>query len=901
MIKKAIYALVSVLAIGLNAQNNYTQYVNPFVGTDGHGHTFPGATTPYAMVQLSPDTRIDGSWDGCSGYHYSDSIIYGFSHTHLSGTGCSDYGDIAFMPTFVNKAIEPIWNLDKLSYTFSHKNEKASPGYYSVKLDNGILVELTSTARVGLQKYTYSQDGYAWITLDLKHRDILLEGKITQIDKHTFSGLRRSEAWAVDQLLFYYFQVSRDADQIQLTKDSSGQTKINLGFQVKKGESILVKTALSAVDEKGAQNNLEEELAHWDFKKVKDEANNAWNLELNRIKVYGGSLVEKKNFYTALYHCMMHPNVLNDVDGRYMGRDKMIHVAEGFNYYSVFSLWDTYRALHPLLNIIDKKRSHDFIMTFNAQYQEGGRFPMWELWGNETNCMIGFHSVSGYLSAEDESESVSKTLEYSYNMHCASSIASFLGKYEDAQKYQVYAEAWRNIRNVNTGFMTPRVNGGWLPDFDPKQVNNHFTEANAWQYTFAVQHNLEAIYDLNLLSKLFNTDSKTTGREQADITGLIGQYAHGNEPSHHFAYLFNNIDSTYKYVKRICRDFYKPTPDGLCGNEDCGQMSAWYVFSAMGFYPANPSEHKMVYGNMLFDSVRFVQGDGSAVIYKNKKPKSSEDLLKSSSIKYFGNSKAYYFGYDQFRISEEWVRNALSAPVIHSAGEVFRDTIMVRISSNNKAEMGDKIYYTLDGSEPTSKSLLYVDGQVLKISQSCLLKAKSFLSEQLSSPIAMARFHRYYNDYSIQYNCTYNKQYTAGGDKGLIDGLIGDVDWRKGRWQGYQSQDFEVVIDLKKAMFFDTVKIGFLQDKRSWIFLPDKISVYGSEDSVHFEELNIGDYLLDERDMTVGRYPMVFSGFKKTTPYRYLKVFVKNYGKLPAWHPGAGGDAFIFVDEIEIK
>jgi hypothetical protein len=330
-------------------------------------------------------------------------------------------------------------------------------------------------------------------------------------------------------------------------------------------------------------------------------------------------------------------------------------------------------------------------------------------------------------------------------------------------------------------------------------------------------------------------------------------------------------------------------------------MSAWYVFSAMGFYPANPSELKMVYGNMLFDSVRFVQGDGSAVIYKNKKPKSSEDLVKSSSIKYFGNSKAYYFGYDQFRMSEEWTHNGLSAPVIHSAGEVFRDTMLVRLSSNNKAELGDKIYYTLDGSEPTSKSLLYVDGQVLKISQSCLLKAKSILSEQLSSPIAMARFQRYYNDYSIQYNCTYNKQYTAGGDKGLIDGLIGDVDWRKGRWQGYQSQDFEVVIDLKKPVFFDTIKIGFLQDKRSWIFLPDKISVYGSEDSVHFEELNIGDYLLDERDLTVGRYPMVFSGFKKTTPYRYLKVFVKNYGKIPAWHPGAGGDAFIFVDEIEIK
>jgi predicted alpha-1,2-mannosidase len=948
MIKKAICALLSVVAIGLNAQNNYTQYVNPFVGTDGHGHTFPGATTPYAMVQLSPDTRIDGSWDGCSGYHYSDSIIYGFSHTHLSGTGCSDYGDIAFMPTFVNKAIEPIWSLDKLSYSFSHKNEKASPGYYSVKLNNGILVELTSTARVGLQKYTYFQNGYAWITLDLKHRDILLEGKITQIDKHTFSGLRRSEAWAVDQLLYYYFQVSRDADQIHITKDSNGQTKINLGFQVKKGESIMLKTALSTVDEKGAQNNLEKELNHWDFKKVKAEANKAWNLELNRIKVYGGSLVEKKNFYTALYHCMMHPNVLNDVDGRYMGRDKKVHVADGFNYYSVFSLWDTYRALHPLLNMIDKNRSHDFIMTFKAQYEQSRRLPMWELWGNETNCMIGFHSVSviwnayinnvitkqeladiypavyaeamnnrsgldkfrakGFLSIEDESESVSKTLEYAFNMHCVARMAYRLGKLEDGQKFEQYSQAWKHLKDVNTGFMVPRSNGGWIKDYDPTQVNNHFTEANAWQYTFAVQHENGAVFgNYNLLSKLFNTSSKTTGREQADITGLIGQYAHGNEPSHHVTYLFNDIDSTQKYVKRICDEFYHPTPNGLIGNEDCGQMSAWYVFSAMGFYPADPSTKTLIFGNMLFDSVRFVQDDGSAVIHKNLTKSSvlnNRPFVRSNDC--ILGEEVYYWGYDFPRdVAIGTEQNCLiSAPVIHSNAEVFKGTQKITITSNNSytnSSFDSKFYYTLDGSDPDKNAKEYIKGDTLIISQSCLLKVIEIDARGCVSKPAVARFYQYYNDYSIQYNCTYNKQYTAGGDKGLIDGLIGDVDWRKGRWQGYQSQDFEVVIDLKKPMLFDTIKIGFLQDKRSWIFLPDWISVYGSEDSVHFEELNTGDYMLDERDLTVGRYPIVFSGFKKSTPYRYLKVFVKNYGKLPAWHPGAGGDAFIFVDEIEVK
>ncbi len=955
------FVAVFCFCSSLIAQNNYTQYVKPFVGTGGHGHTFPGATLPFAMVQLSPDTRIDGSWDGCSGYHYSDTVIYGFSHTHLSGTGCSDYGDINFMPTFVSKPIVHIASEGKLFYTFNHKSESASPGYYTVTLNNGIKVELSATTRVGIQKYTYKQKGYAWITLDLNHRDQLIEGLITEIDKQTFSGYRRSKAWAEDQLVYFYTKVNKIADKVNIRKDSTGKYVMHLGYWVNAGESILVKTSISSVDENGAKNNLESELPHWDFNKVKSDANKTWNIELNRIKVYGGTLIEKQNFYTALYHCMIHPNIMNDVDGRYRGRDKQVHKADGFNYYTVFSLWDTYRALHPLLNIIDKKRSHDFIMTFKAQYEQSGRMPMWELWGNETNCMIGFHSVSviwnaylqnviskkeleeiypavyaeamnnrtgldkfrekGFLSIEDESESVSKTLEYAFNMHCVAKIAMELMNAEiegcqralqlmdEVQMFTEYANAWKNLKDVNTGFMVPRSNGGWIKEYDPSQVNNHFTEANAWQYTFAVQHERGAIFgNYRLLSRLFNTNPKTSGREQADITGLIGQYAHGNEPSHHVAYLFNNLDSTQRYVKRICKDFYKPTPDGLIGNEDCGQMSAWYVFSAMGFYPANPASKEMIFGNMLFDSVRFVQGDGTAVIHKIfKDPDYAINYGRMSLIRDFGKEKEYHFGYDYlYDVGMDNIGNKIiSAPIIHSASEVFKGTQKVAISSNTDygtSRIMSKFYYTLDGTEPTVNSMEYFGGDSLIIGQSCLLKAIEVDFKGHVSKPAIARFYQYSNDYSVTYNCVYNKQYTAGGNNGLIDGLKGDVDWRKGRWQGFQGQNFEVIIDLQKVTAIDTVIIGFLEDRRSWIFMPNEVLVYGSNDGVKFDFMTSTSDINDpkDKDLDTQRKSLEFD-LNVKYQYRYIKVKAINYGKLPAWHPGAGGDAFIFVDEIEVK
>lgn len=922
------------------------------IGTGGHGHTFPGATLPFAMVQLSPDTRIDGSWDGCSGYHYSDSIIYGFSHTHLSGTGCSDYGDIAFMPEI--RPLDLSWgNLpnNKIELAFSHKNEISKAGYYSVKLDNGIKVELTSTLRVGIQQYTYSQNGYAHITLNLRHRDELLEGKIIQINKHAFSGLRRSKAWAENQLVYYYFEVSRDADEIIISKNENGETKVNLVYKVKSGDKILVKAALSSVDENGAKANMDKELNHWNFEKVKQDANKAWNKELNKIKVYGGTKDEKVNFYTALYHCMIHPNIMNDADGRYMGRDKQIHKADSFNYYTVFSLWDTYRALHPLLNIIDKKRSHDFIKTFQAQYEQSGRLPMWELWGNETNCMIGFHSVSvildaynkgvisieelksiypavkaeamsnrfgldkfrekGFLSVEDESESVSKTLEYSYDMSCASTIAFLTSNKDDGEYFKKLSGSWRNVYNVETGFMQPRKNGGWLEPFDPRQVNNHYTEANAWQYSFAVPHEYWRIHDRAKVSKIFNTDSKTTGREQSDITGMIGQYAQGNEPSHHIPYLFGNIDSSAKYVKKICKTYYKPTVDGLCGNEDCGQMSAWYVFSAMGFYPVNPTSDKFIFGNMLFDSVRFTNGSVSSIIYRNKKPEMHwyGEYQNSNEFIFWKESEEFYYGYEHEYLSngsEEKIQ--LSSPIIESSSEVFKEKTTVTLKSNNLKNLysyypakqpNGAIYYTLNLDEPTLQSYKYNDSNKIEINKNTVIKAIYITDSGIISPTSIAHFYKKPNNYSIKINSTYNPQYTADGDEGLIDGLLGETDWRKGRWQGYQGQDFEAIINLQTEKEVKNIKAGFLQDTRSWILFPISVTYWGSLDGITFNKITTLINEIPDSVLDVKRQELSHSFAPQIV--RFIKIQASNYGKLPDWHQGAGGEAFIFIDEIGIE
>jgi predicted alpha-1,2-mannosidase len=819
----------SFLFFNCFAQNTeLSKQVNPFIGTGGHGHTFPGATVPFGMVQLSPDTRVDGSWDGCSGYHYSDSIIYGFSHTHLSGTGCSDYGDIMIMPIMG----KPVFKPGKYASKFSHASEKANAGFYAVHLeDENIDVELTTSTRAGFHKYTFNTTGKVSIILDLWHRDKLLDDTIRIVNDHCIEGYRRSEAWAKDQRVFFRIEFSNKFEQSVIGKKDGEKGKAAFIFKVKKGDTILVKVSLSSVDMLGAKKNMEAEIPHWNFEQTKLEAAELWNKELKKLTVKGGSQEQQAIFYTALYHAFLQPNIYNDVDGRYLGRDFKIHKAEGFNYYTVFSLWDTYRAAHPLYNLVQPERNLDFIKTFLEQYKQSGKLPMWELSSNETECMIGYHAASimldaiskrnnkfniqeaidavlrnannskfgiptfhqqSFLAVEDESESVSKTLEYAYDDWCISNLllaglaSDTSGKnYSLSKEFQASSGGWRNLFNTQTGFIQPRRNGGWYAPFNPKEVNNHFTEANAWQYTFYVPHELEALIEAmggpakfeQKLDELFNTSSETTGREQADITGLIGQYAHGNEPSHHMAYLYNYIgkpEKTEFRINQILNTMYKNSPDGLAGNEDCGQMSAWYVFSSLGFYPVCPGKNEYIKGiKPLFDE-----------IYINNKK--LEDLhLNITSYNY---------------ISENQIFN--SAPIIEAAALTFRDSMQVSISGNGSLA---PIYYALKDSSGNLNWQRYKMPFFIHHTSDLFANNAENPSQFSLKSQSKAHFHKIPHHWTVSIKSVYNKQYTAGGDEGLIDGIRGYLDWRKGGWQGYQGQNFEAVIDLKEIQTVSSV------------------------------------------------------------------------------------------------
>ncbi len=965
-------------------QKNFIQYVDPFIGTGGHGHTFPGAVTPFGMVQLSPDTRIDGSWDGCSGYHNSDSVIYGFSHTHLSGTGCSDWGDILLMPMMGTHSFD-----NKIySSAFSHKNEKASAGYYSVKLDdNAIDVELTATTRVGMHRYTFNKEGEANIILDLTHRDKLLEGELIKLNDSTVEVFRKSEAWARDQRVYAYIcfskpfsgltsqtkkdkvedQTPKNAKEVKLQGD---YLKAAFTFHVKKSETILVKVALSAVDYAGAKKNMETELPLWNFEKVKKDAEALWNKELSKIEVSGSNADEIITFYTALYHCMIHPSIYSDVDHRYRGRDNQIHTAEGFDYYTVFSLWDTFRALHPLLTIIDKKRTADFINTFIKQYEQGGRLPVWELSSNETECMIGYHSVSviadaitkgvkgfdyekafeackhsalldhfglkaykekGFIETEDEAENVSRTLEYGYDDWCIAQIAKVLNKKEDYDYFMARSQGWKNVFNPETGFMQPRRNGNWVKNFDAKEVNNNFTEGNSWQYSFFTPQDVYGLIRAmggpeqfeKKLDELFTTESKTSGREQVDISGLIGQYAHGNEPSHHMAYLYNYVGKPWKTQERVYQvltDFYKPAPDGLIGNEDCGQMSAWYVLSAMGFYPVCPGNTDYTIGSPLFDKVK-INMENHAPLYIIREGHGNEKFapvsLKQNALFFTINpgfdfvipgnknitSDTLYFKTPEnpsermaidLPANNSFQGSIIPCPVISTSSKVFDDSLRVEI---NPLEQGEVYYAMTASAQPDMIFKKYEHPFYISNSNSVYAYAKE---DSLKSKTIAAHYFKRPNNWSIQINSKYNPQYTADGDEGIIDGLRGNVKWRKGGWQGYQGQDFECIIDLKTEKSISKISAGFLQDQGSWILMPKEAAYYISADGKNFILAATVENTVEDKDEKV-QVKDFSASLQNAMKGRYVKVKATNYGKLPPWHDGAGDDAFIFIDEIMIE
>ncbi|WP_430399623.1 GH92 family glycosyl hydrolase [Flavobacterium sp.] len=917
---------------------DFAKHVNPFIGTGGHGHTFPGATVPYGMVQLSPDTRIDGSWDGCSGYHYSDNLIYGFSHTHLNGTGVSDYGDIMLMPTMG----KPVVDNKEYSSTFSHTNEKASAGFYSVKLDkHDIDVRLTTSTRVGFHEYTFNKDGQANIILDLNHRDKLLEGRIRVVNNKTIEVLRRSEAWAQNQYVYARIEFNVAFENIYFGKKANQNKTADIvelssatfSKQVKKGEKIQVKVSLSPTSYEGAKLNSSE-IKHWDFEKVKKDAETLWNKELSKIEVTSNDEDKLAIFYTALYHTMMQPNIAQDIDGKYRGRDNEIHIAEGFNYYTVFSLWDTFRAAHPLYTLIDKKRTSDYINTFIKQYEQGGRLPVWELASNETDCMIGYHSVSviadamakgiqgfdyekafeaskasamrdvlgleaykknGFISIDDDHESVSKTVEYAYDDWCIAQMAMLLDKKEDYDYFMKRSQSWKNLFDWETGFIRPKKNGGWDKPFDPREVNNNFTEGNAWQYTFFVPHDIQGMIDAYggndkfeaKLDEMFNSESKTTGREQVDVTGLIGQYAHGNEPSHHMAYLYNYVgkpEKTNEKVKYILDNFYTNTPDGLIGNEDCGQMSAWYVLSSMGIYQVTPGEdYWQTTTNPYFENVKVAKEDG-------RKAFVSLPYDRTGFLNQEGRET----------VKKEQFKSIIPVPVIQAESKSFKDKMTIQI--HHLKQFDQKVFYRiLDDSKVIPPFIPY--SEAFEISKSS--KIEAYIEEMAGgkpprSNTISAQFFKKPNNYTIDIKSKFNSQYHAGGAEGLIDGIFGNENWRKGEWQGYQNQDFEAVIDLKETKIISKISSNYLQDTRSWILMPTKVEYHISEDNIKFTKVGTVENSVDpkEYETVIKSFDLKFTAQKA----RYVKVIATNFGKLPEWHQGfpSNGDAFIFIDEVSV-
>ncbi|RZJ72484.1 GH92 family glycosyl hydrolase [Flavobacterium sp.] len=916
-----------------------SKHVNPLIGTGGHGHTFPGATAPFGMVQLSPDTRIDGSWDGCGGYHYSDSVIYGFSHTHLSGTGVSDYGDFMLMPTMG----EPSTSFEHYSSKFSHKNEKVSAGYYAVKLDKfGIDVQLTASTRVGFHEYKFPKSGQANVILDLNHRDQLLMGEVRIIDAKTIEVYRNSAAWATDQKIWARIEFDHEMKITKIENNAFAPAKptdkmiagslLRLAFSsdVKKGETIKVKVALSPTGFEGARKNMSE-IPGWDFKKVRKDVEKLWDKELSKITVSEKDKDKLAVFYTALYHTMIQPNIAQDIDGKYRGRDDEVHQADGFDYYTVFSLWDTFRGAHPLYTLIDNKRTSDFINTFLKQYEQGGRLPVWEFASNETDCMIGYHSVSvmadamakgikgfdyekafeaakhsamldhlglsaykkqGFISMDDEHESVSKTLEYAYDDWCIAQMAKILGKEQDYAYFMKRSQNWKNVFDPETKHMRPKKNGGWDKPFDPREVNNNFTEGNSWQYSFFVPHDIAGMIEAyggkadfeKKLDEMFSAPSETTGREQADITGLIGQYAHGNEPSHHMVYLYNSIgkpEKAQEKVKFILENFYKNSSDGLIGNEDCGQMSAWYVLSSLGLYDVTPAGDAWTLTTSAYE-VATVKLENCSEVKMGKN-------VKNATFSRLG------FGEKSKIAAEIPYDKIVPVPTIQAASKSFSDKMLVSLESSDGKNQ--QIEYVLEPRTNKGKIDFQPYERPFYINESSTITAVVKDGKRESNWVS-ATFYKKPNNYSIAIKSKYDKQYHAGGPDGLLDGILGSENWRKGDWQGYQGQDFEATIDLKNATKISKIDARFLQDSRAWILMPTKVEFYISNDNKDFKLVKTVENTYDALNTNV-KVESFIAQFAPTSA-NYVKVKAYNFGKLPEWHQGVGGEAYIFTDEITI-
>lgn len=677
-------------------------YTNPMIGTDFTGNTYPGAQVPFGMVQLSPDNGLPG-WDRISGYYYPDSTIAGFSHTHLSGTGAGDLYDISFMPVTnpYKTGAEPLG----IYSSFSHNDESASAGYYRVLLkDYNINVELTATERCGIQRYTFPE-AESSIFLNLKKAmnwDFTADSHIEVVDSCTIRGYRHSWGWSPKQYIYFQTRFSRPFDAFQLdttaitTKDKGriGTAAVaRFDFKTKQNEEILVTTALSGTSMEAAARNLEAEAPKDDFDFYMKQAQENWTKELAKIEVTSDDADKKTIFYTAMYHAMLAPTIYSDVDGSYFGPDGQVHQAEGWTNYSTFSLWDTYRASHPLFTYLQPERVSDMIQCFLHFYEQNGALPLWNLYGWETDMMIGYHAVpvivdaylkgigdfdpvkaleacvttanrddyrsigfykeKGYVACDHENWSMSKTMEYAYDDYCIARMAEAMGEKEIADEFYRRSQNYRNVFNPETSFMQPRDSkGNFIPNYDPEAYIEDICESNGWQYYWSVAHDINGLIELTggearfaeRLDSMFTYETADKSKLPIFSTGMIGQYAHGNEPGHHVIYLYNRVKQPWKtqqYAAQVMHTLYKNTPDGICGNEDCGQMSSWYVFSAMGFYPVDPISGQYEIGSPIFPEVKMYLANGKTFVVRAENVSDENIYIQSVTVNGQPYNKSY--------------------------------------------------------------------------------------------------------------------------------------------------------------------------------------------------------------------------------------------------------------------
>ncbi len=724
---KGIVALIGLVVFGMvsagctKQEKTPADYVNLFIGTGGHGHTYPGVALPHGLVQLSPDTRISG-WDACSGYHYDDTKLIGFSHTHLSGTGIGDYGDILFLPVTGNpQAILPNGEDQEPRFgsVFSHQGETAYPGYYSVVLESyNIKAELTATAHAGFHRYTFPTSEDAGLIIDLTttmHNRHVATAQIKIISDTEIQGMKQVQGWAPNRFVFFYAKFSKpftckleaNGTIIENTKETEAKDlRAYLDFgATSKNEKILSKAGISFVDCEGAKNNVSQEITNWNFEEIVKNATAEWAKTLNKIAVKTNDEKAKTIFYTALYHASLEPTITSDVDGRYRTMDNQIARDENYTNYSVFSLWDTFRALHPLYTIITPVEDEAMIRSLLRKSDEGGLLPMWELASNYTGCMIGYHSVSvivdaymkglnnfdvekaylackksssydtanvsptidrnilhdklapmskyykntiGYIPADKEKQSVAKGLEYAYNDWLISQFAKALGNEADCKYYGELSKLYRNYYDPKTGFMRGKMSdGAWREPFDPTHSdhnNDDYCEGNAWQWLWFVPQDVEGLAHLMggreallvKLDSLFSISSDLAGENvSADISGMIGQYAHGNEPSHQTIHMYNVMGQPWKtqeLVDQVLQTLYFNDPDGLSGNEDCGQMSAWYILNSMGFYSYCPGIPYYSIGRPLFDETTIYLDEGKSFTIRVINNSSVNKYIKSAKL-----------------------------------------------------------------------------------------------------------------------------------------------------------------------------------------------------------------------------------------------------------------------------